>query len=78
MSPHEFRAAITALDLNMSNGARFLHIDRRTAGSYASGRLKVPALVAMLLSVMTHSKISPERVSEISGVPFRRKNGSAA
>ena len=71
MSPDEFRAAFTALDLNMSNGARFLHIDRRTAGSYASGRLVVPPQTAMLLSVMVEKEISPKQVVEISGVAFK-------
>jgi hypothetical protein len=74
MSPDEFRQAITALDLNMSGGARFLHIDRRTAGSYASGRLPVPPQTAMLLSVMVDRSISPEQVAKISHLPFKRSN----
>jgi len=77
MSPDEFRKAITALELNMSGGARFLHIDRRTAGSYASGRLKVPPLVAMLLSVMIARRVTPEQAADISGVRFKRKNSDA-
>jgi hypothetical protein len=64
MSPGEFRASIAALGLNLSTGARFLRINRRTARSYASGRLAVPSQTAMLLSVMVALHVTPEQVAE--------------
>jgi hypothetical protein len=73
MSPVEFREAITALNLNMSAGARFLHIDRRTCGKYLSGRLAVPPQIAMLLSVMVWKRLSPEQVATVSNVDFKRR-----
>jgi hypothetical protein len=72
MSPAEFREAITTLELNMSAGARFLHIDRRTCGSYLSGRLPVPPQTVMLLTIMLWKKITPNQVAEIAKVPFAR------
>jgi hypothetical protein len=56
----------------MSAGARFLHIDRRTCGSYLSGRLPVPPQTVMLLTIMLWKKITPDQVAEIAKVPFAR------
>jgi hypothetical protein len=73
MSPVEFREAITALNLNMSAGARFLHIDRRTIGKYLSGSLAVPPQTVMLLSVMHWKRLSPEQVAAVSSIDFKRR-----
>jgi hypothetical protein len=78
MTPAKFREAITALDLTKSGGARFLHINRRTVGSYASGRLAVPPQTAMLLSVMVAKHVSPQEAAEISQVPFNPYNDDKA
>ena len=70
MTPAEFHDAIAALHLNKSAGARFLHINRRTCGSYLSGRLPVPPQTAMLLTIMLWKNISPHEIAKRSGVPF--------
>jgi hypothetical protein len=73
MSPVEFRETITALNLNMSAGARFLQIDRRTIGKYLSGRLAIPPQTIMLLSVMRWKRLSPEQVAIVSNMDFKRR-----
>jgi hypothetical protein len=72
MSKKELKTALEKLELGLSTGARFLHIDRRTLSRYLSrgsdDALPVPPLVAMLVRTMVALKLKPQQVLRYSGL----------
>lgn len=55
--------------MSQEGARRFLHISKRSATKYATGKDPVRPLVAMLLSVMVNYGLSPANVCRLAGLP---------
>ncbi len=64
MTPIQFRAALTRLDLSQVGAARLVGADERTARRWALGERAIPECVAILLRLLVAKKIT---IADIDG-----------
>lgn len=74
MSPAEFRATLKQLgfaandthhDEGISRFARFAGVTRRTVGRWASGQLRLPQHISVLLRLMVKARISADKADRL-------------
>ncbi|MGH7746515.1 MAG: hypothetical protein ACREQ5_17400 [Candidatus Dormibacteria bacterium] len=58
MTATEYRSALAALDLSQARLARILAADRNTPSRWATGRVAVPASVAILLRLALAGRLT--------------------
>lgn len=65
MTPAEYRAALTAVGLNVTSASKFFQTDERTTRRWASDddRKDVPRAVAMTLRLMAKYALQPNDVT---------------
>ena len=69
MDAQRYSAALKALGMSREGAIRFLHIGKRNSLSYARGNRDVPAVTAMLLSIMVKYGFSAADVRRLAGLP---------
>jgi len=62
MTAARYKKVIKSLGLSQRKAAKFIGVNERTSRRYASGEWPVPRATAMLLAVMEHRGIKPQRV----------------
>ena len=62
MTPAQFNAALTELELNQTSAAIFLQVGLRTCAGWSAGRTRIPRAVQLLLELMIRDKIKPEEL----------------
>jgi hypothetical protein len=74
MTTDEYRDALNQLGLSFNQAARFFDVDERTARRWGERDDWIPNSVAMLLTVMVHKQLAPERVYRMT---FAEKLGES-
>ena len=69
ITPERYRELIAALGLSQVAAGHFAGYVPRQSRRYASGDRPVPEAVAMLLELMVHFKVRPERARKLAGLP---------
>lgn len=65
MTPTQFRAALSRLELSQLGAARLVGADPRTARRWALGERTVPECVAILLRLLIAGKITTDDVDAV-------------
>jgi plasmid maintenance system antidote protein VapI len=69
MTAEEFRKTIAAFGMSQGGACRFFGISRNRISDYATGRSRVPALIAITLALMRHFDVSPAVARHIASLP---------
>lgn len=75
MDGTEYRAALAALGLSVQDGARALHVDRKTSERRAADRITIAWDTATLLRLMKALKLTPERLAKIVPDSYKPAHG---
>ena len=65
MTKTQFQDAIDTLGVSQIKASQLLGVNRKTAPRWARGESPIPHVVASLLRVMIHHKLTPEHVSKL-------------
>jgi hypothetical protein len=66
----KYQTLIDKLGMTQSGAARFLNVAGKSSRRWASGDIPdVPAANMMLLALMAHLKIAPDKVRKLAGLP---------
>jgi hypothetical protein len=69
MTAEELRRTIAEYGMSQIGASRFLGIGSGTFKDYATGRVRVPALIEITFALMRHFGVSPADVRRIAGLP---------
>ena len=69
MTAEELRRTIAEYGMSQSGASRFLGIGSGTLKDYATGRVRVPALIEITFALMRHFDVSPADVRRIASLP---------
>ena len=62
MTPTQYKATISRLDLTQVGAARFLGVDERTSRRWIAGERPIPEPVSRFLRFLVAAKITPDQV----------------
>jgi DNA-binding transcriptional regulator YiaG len=62
MTPDEFEAALTKLDITKNDFARLINVGGRQIRHWLSGQFPVPKLVALFVRLMIATKTKPDTI----------------
>jgi hypothetical protein len=69
MTAEELRRTIAEYGMSQRGASRFLRIGPGTFKDYATGRVRVPALIEIPFALMRHFDVSPTGARHIGGLP---------
>jgi hypothetical protein len=70
MDAQGYNAALSALGMSREGASRFLHISKLSSLAYARGERDVPAITAMLLTIMVKRRLSTGDACRLAGLPI--------
>src|SRR5262245_40740626 len=77
MSEDELRAIVARLGVSGAAMARLVGINANHWYGYQTGRQNIPDVLAVLLRVMVHMRISPARAAELADLEIAAAPGPA-
>lgn len=66
MTPAQFRATLTALNLSQARLGRLLKVNKDTPTNWATGRSEIPGAVALLLELLARGTVTVEDLEALA------------